>query len=179
MKILYKILDSLNNFAKATKNKVIKRSVAIIVEAEKSGGNIQDVMEGVTLSVVQIKKIKDERRSSAFSQIIQGYIVFFIFIAVMIVLQLFLLPQLSEATYDVFQGMTFDFTAGATGEIGDQREIAIDFDNLFMILILIQGFFTGLMIGKFSEGSIKHGIRHSFILMLVGYLLFTISLSIF
>jgi archaeal flagellar protein FlaJ len=171
--------EALIRFSKNTRNKVITRSVTIIIEAEQSGGNIQDVLEGVTSSVVQIKKIRDERRANSFSQIIQGYLVFFIFIAIMIVLQIFLLPQLADVSGDVFSGVTY--TGGVTsGDLDSETlPVSINFENIFIFLILIQGLFAGLMVGKFSEGSIKYGVRHSFILMLVGYLAFTLSLGIF
>ncbi len=172
--------EALQHFSKSTNNKIIRRAVAIIIEAEKSGGNIQDVMDGVTTSVVQIKKIKDERRAATFTQIIQGYIVFFIFIAIMIILQIFLLPQLADISGDVFKGVTYGTDVSGMIESGDAmqeeaRAIAINFENLFIFLILIQGLFAGLMIGDFAEGSIKFGVQHAFILMLVGYMAFTIA----
>ena len=172
--------EALYKFAKSTKNDIIRRSVGIIIEAEKSGGNIEDVMAGVTKSVVQIKKIKDERRSNAFTHLIQGYLVFFIFIGIMVVLQLFLLPKLSDVSGDVLTGVTFtgDISSLGTEEV-TTKGIAIDFETLFISLILIQGFFTGLMIGKFSEGTLKAGVRHSFILALLGYMIFTISIGVF
>ena len=40
-------------------------------------------------------------------------------------------------------------------------------------MILIQGFFSGLMIGKFSEGSIKYGVKHSLALVVVALLIIT------
>jgi flagellar protein FlaJ len=39
----------------------------------------------------------------------------------------------------------------------------------FFYLLLIQGFFTGLTIGKLSEGNIKSGIKHSFALMMLAF----------
>jgi len=171
--------EALIRFSKSTKNRVITRSITIIIEAEQSGGNIQDVLEGVTSSVVQIKKIRDERRANSFSQIIQGYLVFFIFIAIMVILQIFLLPQLADVSGDVFSGMTFTGSVTTTDLNTDALPIAINFENIFIFLILVQGLFAGLMVGKFSEGSIRYGIRHSFILMLVGYLAFTLSAAIF
>src|SRR3989338_2167880 len=81
-------------FGEDTKNKVIKRAIAIVIEANQSGGNIEEVLESVATSVINIKKMKEERRSSTQSQIVQGYIVYFVFIAIMLVLQLWLFPKL-------------------------------------------------------------------------------------
>jgi len=37
----------------------------------------------------------------------------------------------------------------------------------------VQGFFAGLVIGKLSEGSTKAGLKHSFIMMALAYLMTT------
>jgi hypothetical protein len=38
---------------------------------------------------------------------------------------------------------------------------------------MVQGFFGGLVIGKFSEGNIKNGLIHSLILMTLAALIIT------
>src|SRR3989344_6701498 len=50
-------------FSNDTENTVIKRSISIIIEADQSGGNISDILQSVSTSVVNIKKIKEERKS--------------------------------------------------------------------------------------------------------------------
>ena len=55
---------------------------------------------------------------------------------------------------------------GGGGEPIDQAEIS----NAFLYLLLIQGFFSGLIIGKLSENNIKAGVRHSFFLMIMSFL---------
>ena len=86
--------DALLVFSNDTGNSIIKRSISIVLEAEKSGGDIENVLESVTNSVMNVKKMKSERRAGTYSQIIQGYIVFFVFIGVMLLLQLKLFPTL-------------------------------------------------------------------------------------
>jgi len=48
-----------------------------------------------------------------------------------------------------------------------------EISNAFLYLLLIQGFFSGLTIGKLTEGDVKAGIRHSFALMLMSFLIAT------
>jgi pilus assembly protein TadC len=161
---------ALNIFANDTENNVIKRSIAIVIEAEESGGDIGDVLDSVTNSVVNVKKMKEERRSSAFSQIVQGYIIFFVFIAIMLILQLWLFPKFGEMSGSLQGGLgNFGGLASGDGEKIAQQSL----DRIFFSLVLIQGFFTGLMVGKFSEGTIKQGLLHSLILMTVGALIIT------
>ena len=63
--------------------------------------------------------------------------------------------------------------AGVGGALGleggqqiDQTEIA----DAFLYLLLIQGLFSGLTIGKLSQNSVKAGIKHSFTLMILAFL---------
>src|SRR3989344_1564538 len=50
--------EALFIFSKDTKNSIIIRSISIVIEAERSGGNIDEVLQAVTKSVLQIKQIK-------------------------------------------------------------------------------------------------------------------------
>ena len=81
-------------FSNATRNDIIRRSIATVIEAEQSGGNMEDVLESITASLIEIKKIKEQRRASVHSQILQSYVIFFIFLGVMIVVQNLLVPYL-------------------------------------------------------------------------------------
>ena len=66
---------------------------------------MEDVLESITGSLIEIKKIKESRRASVHSQIIQSYIIFFVFIGVMIVIQKLLVPYLlGTPTGSIFGG---------------------------------------------------------------------------
>ena len=52
---------SLVTFANDTENVVIKRAVSIIIEADESGGDIESILDAVSTSVVNIKKMKEEQ----------------------------------------------------------------------------------------------------------------------
>lgn len=163
--------EAFDRFARDTNNGVIKKTMTIIIEAEKSGGNVSTILDSVTNSVLQIRKLKDERKANTFSQQIQGYIVFFIFILIMAVLQVYLLPQLEVVGSSALSGM--DSAFGFFGA-GDTTEATLNFTEIFSYLIVVQGFFAGLMVGLFSEGNLKSGLRHSLIMIILGYLIFSI-----
>ena len=75
---------------------------------------------------------------------------------VLVSLQSFLIPSLN------FTGSGF-------------TNLMITYGILFKQLIVIQGFFSGLVIGKMSEGKLISGLKHSIALMVIGY----VTLSIF
>jgi len=161
---------ALQTFANDTNNKVIKRSISIIVEAEQSGGDITDILSSVVSSVVNIKKMREERKAMIHSQVVQGYIIYFVFIGIMLALDLWLFPQLTSTT------STSALKAGIGGIAGLPSlggSGTFDMGPIFFVLIMIQGFFAGIMIGKFSEGTIKNGLLHSLVMMVLAALIVT------
>lgn len=157
---------ALVTFAKDTGNAVIKRAISIIIEADESGGDIEDILDAVTESVSSVKKMKEERKASVYSQVLQGYIIFFVFIGIMLVLQLWLFPKLTGMGGSI-RG-SIGMLGGGVGE-GEPMNL----DTIFFSLIMIQGFFAGIMVGKFSEGTIKQGLIHAVILMVSAALIIT------
>lgn len=157
------VRKALVTFANDTENNIIIRAVSIVNEAERSGGDIRDVLDSIVDSVFNVKKLKLERKASVFSQIVQGYIVFFVFIGIMLILQLWLFPKLTGLSTSIDTGV---------GGINIQNA-GFNFDKIFFLLIMIQGFFAGIMIGKFSEGTLKQGLIHSLILMTAAALIVT------
>ena len=155
---------ALHIFAEDSKNKVIQRGVSIIIEAEEFGGEIGSTLESVVKSVNKIENLKKERSAAVYNQVVQGYIIFSLFIVIMLVLQIWLLPQMLQLTQDV--------------NVGDENsQLSADnvefFNLIFIILIIVQGLFMGLVIGKLSEGRLLPGLKHSFILVSISYLIIT------
>lgn len=151
----------LKKFAESTRNQVLKRTVSTIIETHRSGGNIIDVLRSVGESIREIEKIREERKAHVYSQILTGYVIYFVFIAVIIGLQKFLMPTLT------FSGSK-EFGIGPTEEIS--------YKSIFQNLVIIQGVFSGLAIGKMSEGSILAGLKHVVAFVAIGFTAFTLML---
>lgn len=184
---------ALLNFANETKNGVIKRSIATVIEAEMSGGNIEDVLETVTTSVIEIKKIKLARKAGIHSQLVQSYIIFIVFLGVMIVIQNLLIPYIADIESKNIEGVTeggMALTSAALG--GAIRAVQIDYSSLgafigtigawltsirgvFLMLALIQACFAGLVLGKLAEGDLRSGAKHSLILMTIAFFVITLA----
>ena len=169
------INTALETFARDIGSKTITRSVNIIGEAEKAGGKIDDILESVVKSVTQVEKLRKERKSSMYTLVVQGYIIFFIFIVIMLVMQFKILPiasemggQMGDTSMDGSLG-----GSGLGGIFGGEKATPEQMVRPFIWLLVVQGFFAGLVIGKLSEGSIKAGFKHSFILIIVSFLIQT------
>mgnify|MGYP006282867143 CR=1 FL=1 len=175
-------------FANDTGNRIIKRAIATVIEAEQSGGNIEDVLESITESLVEIKRIKEERKASIHSQTIQSYMIFLIFLGVMVVISNLLIPFMSKAgsgeegvpsmTQDALTGLTQSVkidTSNMFAFFGSLGQWFLSLDGIFLMLAMIQGLFAGMVIGKLSEGSLQAGLKHSLVLGTVAFFVITLT----
>lgn len=166
------IKDAFETFSRDLGNKIISRAISIISESEKAGGQIEDILSSVVKSVSQIENLRKERMAAIYNLVVQGYIIFMIFIVIIIVLEFKILPiasGLSESLGGVSDQQLVGGIGnilGGTGQIATPEQLA----RPFLWFLIIQGFFTGLVIGKLSEGRIKPGLKHSFILMVLAIL---------
>ena len=179
-------------FGKETENPVIRRAIATVIQAEQAGGNIEDVLTAVTESLLQIKKIKEERKSSIHAQVMQSYIIFFVFLGVMIVIQNLLIPYMLQ--FGASNASDIGITTGQIGG-GINLEASLDFSSpadfilslggwimslngIFLLMALIQGFFAGVVLGKLAEGDMTSGLRHSLIMMTAAFMVITLAQSV-
>lgn len=167
---------ALKVFSKDANNSSISRSLTLIGQAERAGGEIGEILEAVAQAVSMTDKLKKERRAAISTLVSQGYIIFLVFIVIILVLQFQIVPMVSGIGN---LGGTLGF-----GGTGGFQEISIDtaqieISNAFLYLILTQGLFTGLIIGKLSEGNLKSGIKHSFSLMFLSFIISTIATIFF
>ncbi len=164
--------QAMQTFAYEVDNPVISRAVTLIREAEKAGGEIDYILESSARSIAEVEKLKKERKAAVYSLIVQGYIIFFIFIGIMLVMEFKILP-LATNLGSYGGGLSFDLksitTQAQTATPLSPEKLA----NPFLFLLLTQGFFAGLIIGKLTESSIRPGIKHSFILTITAFLIST------
>ncbi|MBI2545259.1 MAG: type II secretion system F family protein [Candidatus Aenigmarchaeota archaeon] len=149
----------LTKFAKETNSRIITRIVSTVMESHKFGGNLSETFEALSSTVTEVERLRSERKVLLNSQIITGYIIFFVFLIVIIGLQKYLVPSLSQVS-----------TASLTqiNGVGAPPNISQQYAEIFRNLVLIQGLFTGLTVGKMSEGAMVSGIKHSAFMMVVG-----------
>lgn len=163
------VKEALEIFARDINNRTITRAIALIGEAEQAGGEIENILESVAKSVSQTDKLKKERRASIYNLVVQGYIIFMIFIIIMLVMEFKILPMTSG-----LGDLGGAEELSGIGGFGGGAAISVEeISRIFLYLLLTQGFFAGLTIGKLAEGSIKSGIKHSFILMALAFLIST------
>jgi flagellar protein FlaJ len=151
-------------FSKEVQSVLIGRIVSSVIESHRFGGNLADTFEALSNTALEVERLRSERSLYMHSQMITGYIIFFVFLGVIIGLGRFLIPSLTGVS-----------ASSLTGGTAPQQDLGLEYKSVFRNLILIQGFFAGLAVGKMAEGAIVAGLKHSFFMMFVGILMFTIA----
>ncbi|MEK6760690.1 MAG: type II secretion system F family protein [Nanoarchaeota archaeon] len=167
---------ALQVFSKDVNNKTISRAITLIGQAEKSGGEIGEILESVAEAVNTSDKLKKERLAVISTLVVQGYIIFLVFMVIVLVMQFKIIPLLSGIQNVGAIGSEIGISPGNVNQFND---ISTEISNAFLYLILIQGLFSGLTIGKLAEGSIKSGVKHSFALMLISFVIASIANVLF
>jgi len=165
---------ALQIFSDDVHNKTISRALTLIGQAERAGGDIGRILEAVASAVSMSDKLGKERKSSASTLIVQGYVIFFIFLVIILVMQYKILPLISSFNTSGLSSATAAFGSPIGPASGSSTSIdTSQLSNSFLYLILVQGLFSGLTIGKLSEGSVKAGVKHSFALMIFSFIITT------
>ena len=180
------------NFGRDTNNQVVKRAIATVIQAEQAGGNIEDVLISVTNSLIEINKIKEERKTSIHGQIVQSYVIFFVFLVILAVIQTVLIPYMLQFGTTTVTGLGLE--TGFEAPLGPNIELQakLDFSSIpafissfgkwlfslngiFLLMALIQGFFAGIILGKLAEGDMTAGLKHSLIMMTLAFVFVTFA----
>ncbi len=151
-------------FAKETNSKLISRIVSTVMESHRFGGRLVETFEALSNTAVEVERLRAERRLFLNSQIVTGYIIFFVFLIVIIGLNNYLVPSLSTVSTQSLSQLS-----GVPSQ-----DLAIEYREIFRNLILMQGLFAGLTVGKMSEGAAVAGLKHSIFMMVSGGLVFLI-----
>jgi len=159
---------ALEIFANDVDNTTVSRTITLIGQAERAGGNIGEILEAVAKAVSMVDKLKKERKSTISTLVVQGYIIFFVFMVIVLVMQFYIIPMITGIADTGGLGIG-GITAGASSIT------ASDVSKAFLYLIIVQGVFSGLTIGKLSEGTLKGGIKHSFALVVLAFSIATIA----
>jgi len=176
------------NFGKETDSPIVRRAIATVIQAEQAGGNIEDVLTSITDSLIQIKKIKEERKAGIHAQIMQSYIIFFVFLGIMVLIQNLLIPFMTEFGANDTTGLGFSGQDPGGLDLDAKIEFSspsvfvasfaayvISLKGVFLFMALIQGFFAGIVLGKLAEGDFTSGLKHSLIMMTVAFIVITFA----
>ena len=134
--------------------------------------------------ITKLKQLEQKRRANIYNRTLQSYIIYIVFIAIMIIVQNVLVPtmlQIQSTPNPVIKislGLLLKEVKIDTSTLTNLFKSTLSYlttlKGIILSITLIQGLFMGLVLGKLSEGSIKAGVKHSLILMIIGFIILSL-----
>ncbi len=146
--------EVLRRFARRAKSRFIERSIAIIIQAQVSGGALTDTLDSVARDATLIKEAEKERKSKLSQQTLIMYAIYILFVIIVIALQKLMIPLITSK--------------GFTVSASNPEDIINFYKGLFFSMVTIQAIFNGMLAGQISEGSPVVGLKHSAIFLAFG-----------
>lgn len=144
-------------FTERTDSPYIEKLTYLIIEANKAGGDIREILGAAARNARELKNIEREIGTMIKPYILICYITYFVFLIVILILyKTFILPMAGGGSAGFLK-------AALTPE---------EFTTLFFRMLMLQGLFIGLAAGKMAEKKIIAGLKHAIILIVVGYVMF-------
>ncbi|HET6399282.1 MAG TPA: type II secretion system F family protein [Candidatus Thermoplasmatota archaeon] len=144
--------EAFDRFAERARSPLIRRTVNLIQEARRSGGNMVDVLTAAAEDAREIKQIVEQRQNQMRAYTMVVYVTFAVFLGTVLLLQLQLVPAFQRAALSgggsvAVGGIRFDTRAGDA------------FHELFFHAALIQAVTGGLIAGVLRRGNPIAGLR--------------------
>ena len=190
-------LRVLDIFGKRAKDsKIITEVLHIVKESFRSGGNIASTLDSVASSIIMLKDAENDRRSMIKQQVFIMYGIFFMFLAITILIINVLVPMIATTTESAtgatlslqFKDPCIDINQfpcqiySSFGVMLNARPgISSYYTSLFFLTVIIEAIFIGLIAGQLGSNSINAGFKHSLIMLFsgVGVFLFLAKIGLF
>ena len=162
--------DALLRFEHRVQTAAIARNVTLITKASEMTGDIAEVLSIAANDARMSETLKRERLADMLIYIVVIYLAFAVFVFVVIVLDWNFLSILkdiaaSEGMQDVPSSLMAITEAGTL----------VIISRLLFHACLISAFFSGLIAGQMGEGSIKAGVKHTVIMLVISLIIFNVA----
>jgi len=178
-------------------SRILSRSISTLLETYRSGGNVEDILETLINSLLKIMESEKDKKSMMQQYIFMMYGIFLIFVGLTIVLGNFLIPLISEIgvtgveiighksksispCFDCYDPLCYGVCGyyniiGGMFAFGEPNSLQVYYKSLFFTMIVLQGFFTGLIVGQISAKSWVEGAKHGLIMLFLGLFIIIIA----
>jgi len=150
----------ISNMAESLKSPLISKYGYLIVQASKLGAISPSIILKAADDLEKTLQLEREKEAELKEFIMIIYAAEAILIGIIYLLNNTLLPSI------------LDMVKGGSGAAFGISSIGMDinaFRKGFFHVIMINAFASGIIAGQISEGKARHGLKHSVILMIVGY----------
>jgi flagellar protein FlaJ len=162
--------EALRLFSERVKTPMVGRVVSIIIKSSDAGGDVADVLTMVSHDAKETQLTEYERRIAMTTYIAVIYISFFVFLVTIAILNATFLPKMLEASESL--GATTSGTGGVESPLAaDLPAVIFNIQLAFFLAAIIHAVGDGLLAGVLDNGRVANGLRHSFLMLLIGFAL--------
>jgi flagellar protein FlaJ len=162
------IQEALVRFEERIRTPAIARTVTLITKASLMTGDIGDVLTIAARDATMSEILKRERQAEMFIYTLIVYLVFIVFLFVVVVIDTRFLSVLA--------GVDTLALAGAAGSMPVGSIAVTTFERLLYHACLIQAFFSGLIAGAMGEASLRAGVKHAAVMIIIAFVVFNVFL---
>jgi len=153
--------DALNRFKERLESPVVNRFCALVLEANRSGGQVKKVFTATAGFMEQMREMERETTSQMRPYLIIVYAAFFVFLFTsVILLSSFFIPL---EGYGELMSSTSVVSTG-------------DYTDFFYRTMIISSLMGGLIAGKIGERRVLGGFKHFIVQVIVGYIIFFLTI---
>jgi len=162
--------EAVRIFSERVKTPLVTRMTSIIRKANDAGGNVADVLTMVSKDAKETILTQEERSVTMSTYVMVVYISFFVFIVTIMILQMQFLPKMEEAGMSVSESAA-DMGITEIPGVNIKVDLIPEVGFIFLLSVVVHAIGDGLLAGVIQKGSLPIGMRHSFIMLIIGFVL--------
>ncbi|MFA7562299.1 MAG: type II secretion system F family protein [Methanoculleus sp.] len=163
------VQDALVRFEERIRTPTIARSITLITTASRMTGDIGEVLSIAARDAAISENLKRERQGEMFIYTAIVYLVFIVFLFVVVIIDTQFLSVLADVN-----ALAPDSTMADPVSLGDTS--VTTFRLLLYHACLVQAFFSGLIAGQMGEASLRAGVKHAAVMLIIALVVFTVAL---
>lgn len=169
--------EALQHLVKKYDSKVLERSINLLVEGLRAGGELGDLLNKIATNIQETSLMKKEMAAN-----VTTYVIFISFATLVaapflfgMAVQLILVIQQVFSKVDIGPGAATGFPISISEGV-----VAIDDFKMFAIIsLMITSFFSAIIVSTIKKGNIKSGIRYIPAFMVASVILFLLVVKMF
>ncbi|WP_336036816.1 type II secretion system F family protein [Halobacterium yunchengense] len=170
-----RVEHALGRFRERARTPAISRVVTLTTNAMRASGDLGPVLRIAANEAKATRRLERDRRSELLTYLVVIYIAFFVFLAIVVALDVIFVPNIPTVDAGaVASGPGADPVSTGPFERASQLTQAQkdSYSLLFFHTSLVQAVCSGLVAGQMGEGTVKAGAKHATVMLAVAYATF-------
>jgi len=154
---------------------MVTRAITLSANAMETSDDIAPVLEIAADEARSAQVLSRQRRQTMLTYLVVIYVAFLVFLGIMAALMISFIPAIEDVIAQMAESTDGTQAPGGIGLVGDTDDINIaGYETLFFHVTVVQAICSGLVAGQLGQGSIKDGVKHATIMLIITYIVFTV-----